>query len=136
MTRSHLYLMVLAIAFAGCTNSGAFIAANQTIVNLNEGNYSVKVTDVQGEAEAGFILGLSYSNGLTTSTLAIARVNGTDKLYAAALENLWGNYADDHGSIDNEKLALVNVRYDADILNLVLYTKVKVTVRADVIEFE
>ena len=136
MIRSQLYLLVFAISFAGCTNSGAFIAANQTIVNLNEGNYSLKATDIQGEAEAGYILGLSYSNGLTTNTLAIARVDGTDKLYAAALENLWKNYAGDHGSIDNEKLALTNVRYDADILNLVLYTKVKVTVRSDVIEFE
>jgi len=136
MIKPQLFLIIIAVAFVGCTNSGAFIAANQTIVNLNEGNYSLAATDIQGEAEAGYILGLSFSNGLTTNTIAIARVDGTDKLYAAALENLWKNYSEDHGSIDNEKLALTNVRYDADILNLVLYTKVKVTVRADVIEFE
>lgn len=120
----------------GCTNSGAFLAANQTIVNLNEGNYSIAATNVTGESEAGYILGLSYSTGLTATTLALARVDGTDKLYADALENLWSNYEAVHGEIQTGSLALANVRYDSDILNLVLYTKVKVTVRADIVEFE
>lgn len=120
----------------GCTNSGAFLAANQTIVNLNEGNYSIAATNVTGESEAGYILGLSYSTGLTATTLALARVDGTDKLYADALENLWSNYEAVHGEIQAGSLALANVRYDSDILNLVLYTKVKVTVRADIVEFE
>ncbi len=120
----------------GCTNSGAFLAANQTIVNLNEGNYSIAATNVTGEAQAGYILGLSYSTGLTANTLALARVDGTDKLYTDALENLWANYEAEHGKVENGTLALANVRYDSDILNLILYTQVKVTVRADIVEFE
>lgn len=119
----------------GCTNSGAFLAANQTIVNLNEGNYLIAATNVTGEAEAGYILGLSYSTGLTANTLALARVDGTDKLYSDALENLWANYEAEYGEVENGTLALANVRYDSDILNLILYTQVKITVRADIIEF-
>jgi len=135
--RQILILSILgALLLTGCTNSGAFLAANQTIVNLEEGNYSIAVTNVMGEAQAGYILGLSYSTGLTANTLALARVEGTDKLYADALENLWSNYEDEYGEIEDGSFALVNVRYDSDILNLVLYTQVKVTVRADIVEFQ
>lgn len=127
---------LLATLLTACTSSGAFLSANQTIVNLNEGNYAISATNVAGEAETAYVLGLSYSSGLTASTLAIARVHGTGMLYAEALENLWKNYKDEHGAISGQKLALANVRYDTDILNLVLYTKVKVMVRADIVEFE
>jgi hypothetical protein len=120
----------------GCTNTGAFLAGNQTIVNLNEGNYSVSATNITGESEAAYIFGLSYSSGYMASTIAIARVEGTGMLYAEALENLWENYESAHGSASNKKVALANVRYDSDILNLFFYTKVVVTVRADIVEFD
>jgi hypothetical protein len=80
-------------------------------------------------------LGFSYSTGFTTSTLAAGRVEGTGMLYKEALENLWINYEKDNGTIDGKRLALTNIRYDTDILNLIIYTKVTVGVRADVIEF-
>ena len=138
MKKTHVYLtllLVVALA-AGCTNSGAFISANQTIVNLNEGNYTLTATNVSGQAESAYILGLSYSSGLIANTLAIARVEGTGMLYAEALENLWENYESDHGMIRERKLALANVRYDTDIVNAFVYTKVKVMIRADVVEFQ
>lgn len=127
---------VTLLSMAGCTSTGAFLSANQTIVNLNEGNYTITATNVSGESGAAYILGLSYSSGLTAGTLAIARIEGTGKLYAEALENLWNNYEEQYGTGTDRKLALANVRYDADILNLILYTKVNIAVRADVIEFE
>jgi len=119
----------------GCTTSGAFLAINQTQVNLQEANYTITAPSVSGEAEAAYVLGLSYSSGLTATTLAIGRVEGTGLLYKEALDNLWSNYEANNGSIDGKRLALANVRYDTDILNLLIYTKVKVGVRADVIEF-
>lgn len=70
------------------------------------------------------------------STFAIARVEGSGMLYAEALEDLWENYESAHGPVSNQQLALTNVRYDTDILNLFVYTKVKITVRADVVEFQ
>jgi hypothetical protein len=57
-------------------------------------------------------------------------------LYAEALENLWANFEMTGEEIEGQKLALTNVRYDSDILNLVIYTKVKVTVRADIVRFD
>lgn len=125
-----------ALLVSGCTSTGAFLSANQTIVNLEEGNYTIAATNVTGESETGYILGLSYSTGLTAATLAIARVEGTGMLYAEALENLWLNYESAGGEVTNQKLALANVRYDTDIINLIVYTKVKIRVRADIVEFE
>lgn len=124
-----------AIFIQGCTTSGAFLALNQTQVELAQANYSITATNVYGEAESAYVLGVSFSNGLTATTLAIGRVEGTGLLYKEALENLWKNYETDNGTIDGKHLALTNVRYDADILNLIIYTKVKVSVRADVVEF-
>lgn len=120
---------------AGCTSSGAFLSANQTIINLNEGNYTLTAINIAGEAEADYIFGVSYSNGFVANTLAIARVGGTSALYAEALENLWTNYEKNHGMQSDRKLALTNVRYDTDILNLIFYNKVKISVRADIVEF-
>lgn len=132
----NLYLILaLALTLTGCTSSGAFISVNQTNVELGEGNFSLTATGVQGQAEAAYILGLSYSSGIAANTIALARVNGSEKLYADALDNLWQSYESNHGAISDKKLALSNVRYDADIINLILYTKVKLTVRADIIEF-
>ena len=53
-----------------------------------------------------------------------------------ALENLWTNFEAEHGPVVGRNLALVNVRYDSDAANyLLLYSKLWVSVRADVIEF-
>ncbi len=134
--RNHLWIIIVAFILSGCSNTGAFLAANQTIVNLNEGNYTISATNVTGESESAYVFGASYSTGLMAGTIAIARIEGTGMLYAEALENLWTNYEAAHGTVRNQKLALANVRYDSDILNLIVYTKVKVTVRADIIEFE
>lgn len=136
MKNQVLLLLLATLLLGGCTSSGAFLAANQTIVNLEDGNYTIAATNVMGESESAFILGLSYSTGLSATTLAIARVEGTGMLYAEALENLWTNFELSGEEVEGQKLALTNVRYDSDILNLIVYTKVKVIVRADIVRFE
>ncbi len=136
MKNQVLLLLLVTLIMGGCTSSGAFLAANQTIVNLEDGNYTITATNVTGESESGYILGLSYSTGLSTSTLAVARVEGTGMLYAEALENLWTNFELSGEQVQGQRLALTNVRYDSEILNLIIYTKVKLTVRADVVRFD
>ncbi len=129
-------LLFCALLLTGCSNSGAFLSGNQTILNLNEGNYTIAATNLTGESEAVYIFGLSYSTGFTVSTFAVARIEGSGEMYAEALENLWNSYESEFGTPRNQKLALANVRYDADILNLFFYTKVRLLVRADIIEFD
>ena len=132
-----LLALCLIVFLSGCFNSGAFLSHNQTQVELSESNYEIIATNMSGEAKAGYILGLSWSlGGAATGTIALARVTGSGLLYKEALENLWMNYERDYGSVKGKKLALVNVRYDCESFNLVLYTECKVSVRADIVEFK
>lgn len=136
--KSKILVMLIVMAgliTTGCTSSGMFISAHTTSVELRGPNYQIVATDITGSAEAEYILGFSYSAGIGSQTIALARVNGTGNLYQEALANLWNNYEQQHGSVTGKKLALVNVRYDGEALNLLLYTRPKVMVRADVVEF-
>ena len=129
-------LILLIVSFTGCTNSGMFLSTNVTAVRLSQDNYDIVATNVTGSSRAGYILGVSAGPGALVSTFAIARVSGTGMLYQEALENLWENFEKDHGPREDKKIALVNVHYDTDILNLILYTEVKLFIRADVVEFK
>ncbi len=126
---------VLVFALTGCSSSGAFISGNVTDVQLQRNNYKIIAQNVTGEAQAGYLLGGSFSTGFATNTFAMFRVSGSGMLYKEALENLWKNYEAAHGPIGDKKIALINVRYDADALNLFIYTQPKIMIRADVIEF-
>ena len=69
------------------------------------------------------------------NTLALVRIGGTAKLYDEAVRSLWKSYEEKVGKREGKKLALVNIRYDTDILNLFVYTQTELFIHADVIEF-
>ena len=123
------------LTLAGCAQSGLFAAGNLTQVQLNQANYRIIATDVSGRAEAGYLVGLSFTSGVATQTLALWRVSGSGHLYKEAMADLWANFTAEHGPVTGRKLALVNVRYDSDNLNLLVYAKPKIALRADVVEF-
>lgn len=129
-------LLFSSIFFSGCLNTGMFFSANNTEVELSSNNYEIVATNVAGEAKAGYILGMSFSAGAATNSFALARVSGSGMIYKEALENLWNNYAEKYGQVEGKKLALVNIRYDSDAINLILYTEAKISIRADVVEFK
>ncbi len=125
-----------ALTFTGCINSGAFYAGNITSVELSEANYQIVAVNATGQSDAGYILGISGSQGGYATTFALLRVSGDGLLYKTAIENLWANFEADYGPVEGRNLALVNVQFDADASNyLGLYSKSVVSVRADVIEF-
>jgi hypothetical protein len=129
-------LLFATVTLTGCINSGAFYASNLTNVELGEDNYRIVATNVHGQAEAGYILGISGSQGGYATTFAMLRVEGDGLLYKAAVENLWAHFEENYDPVENRRLALVNVQFDADASNyLGLYTKSVVSVRADVVEF-
>lgn len=131
-----LLAAVLLLTLTGCINSGAFYAANMTNVELSEDNFQVIATNVHGQSEAGYILGLSGSQGGYATTFALFRVEGDGLLYKAAVEDLWAQFEEQNGPVMNRRLALVNVQFDADASNyLGLYSKSVVSVRADIVEF-
>lgn len=129
-------ILFLSIIITGCSSTGAFHSANLTEVQLTEANYEVIATNVTGEATAGYLLGVSSGIGLQQmQTFALARISGNGMLYGEAIQDLWQNFSEEYDKVEGRNLALVNVRYDTDALNLILYTQPKVSVRADVVEF-
>lgn len=131
-----VFALALMMILASCSNNGMFVGINQTSVELGEANYEVLATNVLGQSRAGFVIGFSFPMGAATNTFAVARVDGTGMLYKEALEDLWKNFEAEHGKVDGRKLALANVRYDSEALNLFVYTEVKIFIRADIIEFK
>ncbi|NKB69198.1 MAG: hypothetical protein GKR89_19185 [Candidatus Latescibacteria bacterium] len=128
-------LAIVAMAFSGCAQAGLFPAANLTSVQLAESNYKIVATDIEGESEAAYLVGISFSSGMSSQSVALHKVKGTGMLYREAMDALWRNYEETHGPVVGKSLALVNVRYDADNLNLLAYTRAKLSIRADVVEF-
>jgi hypothetical protein len=119
----------------GCTTAGTFQSQNVTNVELSETNFEIIARNVSGRANADFLLGISSSTGSVSSTLALVRVGGTPTLYNDAIMDLWDNFENDYGRAEERNLVLANVRYDTDILNLVVFTKTTLIIHADVIEF-
>jgi hypothetical protein len=123
------------VVLSACASSGSLTAGNLTNVELSGANFRVVATDVGGQASAGYIIGITAPQGSRMQTVAVARVEGTGQLYREALEDLWANFRAEHGATEGRSLALANVRFDSDALNLFVYTASRVSVRADVIEF-
>ncbi|HEX6982080.1 MAG TPA: DUF6567 family protein [Balneolaceae bacterium] len=134
--KSSLALLFLSILLNSCASSGAFNAATLTEVQLSEADYEIIAVNVKGEASAGYILGVSGGfDARQIQTIALARISGSGMIYGEAIENLWENFRKEYGETEGRSLALINIRYDTEALNLILYTQPTVSVRADVIEF-
>ena len=138
----HRFNQLLMVAVAGmfllmgCASSGKMQSMHITNVELAVPNYRIVATNISGEASAGYLLGLSVASGGEMQTGALLRVKGEGLLYKEALEDLWKNFEAAHGSVSGRHLALINVRYDADAMNVLgLYTQPKISIRADVVEF-
>ncbi len=129
-------LSVVLTMLVGCASTGRFSSTNLTNVELSQSNFRVIAANVYGEASAEYLLGFSVAQGGEMQTIALIPLGGDRLLYKVALENLWRNFEQTHGDIEERSLALVNVRFDSDALNvLLIYTRPKISVRADVIEF-
>jgi hypothetical protein len=133
----HLFfLAVVLTTLVGCATTGRFNSTNLTNVELSESNFRIVATNVSGEASAEYLLGFSVAQAGEMQTVGFIPLGGDRLLYKAALENLWHNFEQTHGDINGRSLALANVRFDSDALNvLIFYTRAQISVRADVIEF-
>ncbi len=127
--------LICALSLSGCTTGNAFLAQNLTNVELSGDNFHIIARDVVGSAYADYLLGFSSSSGAVSNTLALVRVGGTATLYNDALNSLWRNFEENYGSAEGRNLVLANVRYDTDILNLIVFTKTTLYIHADVVEF-
>jgi len=128
-------VVVMALLMAGCASSGMHMSSSLTNVELSEANYRIVARSVSGEARAGYILGASFGIGMYAQVIGVARVSGDKALYKTAMDNLWSNFEARFGNVEGRHLALVNIRYDVDVLNLFVYTQPNLTIQADIIEF-
>lgn len=124
-----------AYVLTGCASSGLTMSSHLTNVELADDNFRIVATSISGEASSKAILGVSFSIGAGTSQFALIPLTEDRMLYKRAMEQLWENYEERHGDPTRKRLALVNVRFDSESLNLLLYTKVTTVVVADVVEF-
>jgi len=129
-----LGLLVATVAISGCTAGGSMLALQATSVELAEDNFDYVARDVMGSSHAAYLIGISSSAGARSNTFALARVDGTATLYNDAVEDLWRNFRDEYGGSEGS-LVLANIRYDTDILNLLIYTKTTLYIHADVVAF-
>ena len=131
-----LVFPILLAFFIGCFTGGSFLANNVTNVELSNDNFRIVARDLQGYSKTQYLIGVSYSTGFLAQSLALVRIGGSVKPYDNAIKDLWKKYKEKHGDTEGKKLVLANVRYDTDILNLLLYTQTELYITADVIEFE
>lgn len=129
-------LFVFSLYITGCGNSGAFVSNNSTEVQLRENNYNIVAINVTGSAEKEYLLGGSYSLGMITQSFGLIPLSGTRTMYKDAREDLWNTFENQNGPVQGRTLALTNVQFDAITINYFFYTKVIITITADVIEFE
>lgn len=127
---------ILIVYLSGCTTGGSFLAHNVTNVELSDANFNIVAKNIVGHSKASYILGITYSAGSVSNTLAIARIGGTSQLYNAAIQNLWKKFEAEYGDTEGKNLVLANIRIDNDMLNFLVYTQSELFVTADVIEFE
>ncbi|MFH1570170.1 MAG: hypothetical protein ABIL09_19420, partial [Gemmatimonadota bacterium] len=66
---------------------------------------------------------------------SLFRVSGTGELYGEAMDDLWRRFEAEHGPVVGRRLALVNLRYDANARNFLVYNDIALSIRADVVEF-
>jgi len=124
------------LLLGGCASTGLTVSSHLTDVQLTGANYRIIATNISGEGTADAVLGVSLGVGFGTSQVAMIPLKKSRRLYHAAMQNLWDSFEAKHGPVANRRLALVNLRYDSDALNLLVYTKVNTVVTADVVEFE
>lgn len=131
-----IILIAVAYLFTGCGNTGMFVASNSTEVQLKEGNYTIVAKNVTGTSQISYLIGASYSWGIATNSVGIIPLGGNKMLYKEARESLWDNFEKQGESVEGRTLALINIQYDSNTSNFMVYTKASVSITADIIEFE
>lgn len=122
--------------FNACSSTGVTASSHLTNVQLTNPNFRLVKANVSGEASSDAILGVSFSFGMATSQMALIPLSKERMLYQAAMKKLWENFEATNGPVSGRRLALANLRYDSDCLNVLVYTKARTVIVADVVEFE
>lgn len=127
---------MLAGVLMSCASTGLTTSGHVTNVQLTNPNFRVVATNVSGGASSKALLGVSVGFGMAASQLSIIPLTKDRKLYELAMRDMWSNFERSYGPPGKRRLALVNLRYDSESLNLFVFTRLTTNVVADVVEFE
>lgn len=133
---SLLLIFVIISILGGCASTGLTTSTHITNVGLSSNNYQIVATSISGEASSNGILGISLGIGLGGAQFSLIPLSSNRTLYKNALQDFWTNFEAKNGSAFGRTLALTNLRYDSETLNTLVYTKIKIVVIADVVEFK
>ena len=125
----------LMISLFGCGTMGTFRGNNITNVELSQPNFNIVGRDLEGSSEQGYLFGLSAPQGSDVGIIGLIKVSGEDKMFDAAVKELWSDFRNKVGDPKGRKLALINIRQDVKVLNTFVYTQAKIFITADVVEF-
>ncbi|MBK9400623.1 MAG: hypothetical protein IPN36_07100 [Bacteroidetes bacterium] len=134
---SILLAIVIITFFGGCASTGLTASAHLTNVGLTSKTIKLwpQVSVVNPQVKG--ILGVSFGIGLGGGQFSIIPLSSNRALYKNAMENLWANFAGQRMEVLLDwTLALTNLRYDSETFNMLFYTKIKIVVIADVVEFK
>jgi hypothetical protein len=109
-------LLVLLLAFGGCSGKGVFRVSSGTQVDLSRKNYRVVKSNAVGSSSGFKLLGI---------------IPFASPSYTSAMSDLYKDAKVQDGSAN----ALVNVTQEESGIYLILFSIPKLTVRADIIEF-
>jgi hypothetical protein len=134
--RRFILFSLLLFTLSSCLNGGYFASANVTNVELSEANYQIVARSITGTAVSSYLFGFSGAFRGEMQSFGIFKLDGPDFLYQTAMDNLWTNFESRNSDVVGRRLALVNVRYDSNAVNVLgLYSEARVAITADVIEF-
>jgi hypothetical protein len=138
--KSHVLMLALlagsSVYLGSCASSGFTASSHLTNVQLGDPDFRIVATNISGQASSEALLGFSLGLGFGASQVALIPLNKDRLLYGTAMKNLWDKFQADNGPVGNRRLALINMRFDSESLNLGVYTKMTTVVVADVVEFE
>jgi hypothetical protein len=132
----YSFALAASLSITSCVNSGLLVSSHSTTVQLSQPNYKVVATSVSGQAKAAYLFGASFGVGMYSQSYALIPLQKDRALYKIALQDLWKNFEEKYGKAEGRTLALVNLRYDTEALNTGIYTSPKLTIIADVVEFQ
>ncbi len=133
MKKTTLALIAVAASLTSCTTSNIHQSLAQPEIKLSEGNYQVVATQISGSST-----GLHLASFVPTSVRAALQggpLGGFPVKAAsesAAIDELYQNAGIQRG----RATAFVNMRTEVSGLNCILFSLPKITVKADLIEFD
>lgn len=118
MLKKHVaVLFVGALLLAGCGSTGSMPQSTGTDVSLRGNNYKIVKAGARGESSGFYLLGF----------IPIVSPN-----YADAKSSLYQSVGQ---SLEGRSVALANQTHDRSTLYVILFSIPKITITADIVEF-